>query len=623
MAGEQPVTHAAPRRLRPKLARSGREGVAWGPGWLAVIFLVGLLHAGLYALLTPAWQAPDEPGHVEYACLLATVGRTPRPTDRTAALQQEIIASLTRHDFWQRVRQPPPAALPAAVAADPFLARSGRQIGDETPLYYVGPALVCALGRNTAIEARLTWIRLWGAVLFGLSAVATAWAWQSTFGLRQALLLAALPMPAFIAGSANNDALAMLTASAVFAAVVRAQRLGWSRRRLLGLALLLALALLSKKTNAFLVPWLATVGAVAGWRRLSVAPTWRQRRGRALAGLALAAGLAVWLLLLPTQAPAGWRSHRQPLGEGRVALAERPGTWAVRVVDTSTDDTGRLFQNIIAPRALALRGQPLSASITVRAADHAPQPGRLTVRDAGGTTQVQFTAADEWQRVSLTHTVALTTTYVKLIVAAVGDDPSGGLLVNDAALTPPTGANLLRNADFDHPARWGELLIVAPLERRWEQFAPRLLSGAAFDRAALQRYALYTALLFPGFWGNFGWLQRPLPLWMYAALAVVCLMALLGLRRATPAPAEPASFVPAWLLAVALVLLQTLIPMLGRAWQPQGRYLFPALFPLTGLLLVGLGGWLEGPRQSLRWGLALALLLMLNVMSLLRAAFIF
>ena len=66
--------------------------------------------------------------------------------------------------------------------------------------------------------------------------------WRSAVWLLLALLL---PMPAFIAGSVNNDGLALLTATLVFAAVLRIQRLGWSWQRGLGLAALLALALAS------------------------------------------------------------------------------------------------------------------------------------------------------------------------------------------------------------------------------------------------------------------------------------------------------------------------------------------------------------------------------------------
>ena len=40
--------------------------------------------------------------------------------------------------------------------------------------------------------------------------------------------------------------------------------------------------------------------------------------------------------------------------------------------------------------------------------------------------------------------------------------------------------------------------------------------------------------------------------------------------------------------------------MLGRSWQPQGRYLFPALLPITGLLLVGLDAWLDFRRRPSR-----------------------
>jgi hypothetical protein len=31
--------------------------------------------------------------------------------------------------------------------------------------------------------------------------------------------------------------------------------------------------------------------------------------------------------------------------------------------------------------------------------------------------------------------------------------------------------------------------------------------------------------------------------------------------------------------------------MVGWEWQPQGRYLFPALLPIVGLLLAGLAQW--------------------------------
>ena len=48
-----------------------------------------------------------------------------------------------------------------------------------------------------------------------------------------------------------------------------------------------------------------------------------------------------------------------------------------------------------------------------------------------------------------------------------------------------------------------------------------------------------------------------------------------------------------WLVAAGLAALLTVAPMIGRDWQPQGRYLFGALVPITGLLLIGLDGLLD------------------------------
>ena len=47
------------------------------------------------------------------------------------------------------------------------------------------------------------------------------------------------------------------------------------------------------------------------------------------------------------------------------------------------------------------------------------------------------------------------------------------------------------------------------------------------------------------------------------------------------------------------ILLQTWLPMVGQAWQPQGRYLLPALAPVALLFLVGWEAiW---PASRKRW----------------------
>jgi len=67
------------------------------------------------------------------------------------------------------------------------------------------------------------------------------------------------------------------------------------------------------------------------------------------------------------------------------------------------------------------------------------------------------------------------------------------------------------------------------------------------------------------------------------------------------------------LLAFSLILLQTWLPMLGHAWQPQGRYLFPALLPIAILLLLGWEEMLSSHRRSWLPFLLLLSLLLLNL----------
>ena len=109
------------------------EGLTQTRRWLLLVFLIGSIHAGAYALFVPLWQAPDEPGHFEAACLLSQVKRPLTGDDLSLPLQRDILANLAQHEFWTHVQTPWPASLPLAFVDDPFLARSGRQAGDEPP----------------------------------------------------------------------------------------------------------------------------------------------------------------------------------------------------------------------------------------------------------------------------------------------------------------------------------------------------------------------------------------------------------------------------------------------------------------------------------------------------------
>jgi len=103
-----------------------------------------------------------------------------------------------------------------------------------------------------------------------------------------------------------------------------------------------------------------------------------------------------------------------------------------------------------------------------------------------------------------------------------------------------------------------------------------------------------TRTTFQSFWGQFGWMAVPLPRRFYQGLALLSgtLMAgffvwLIGRRR---------SYVRGPLIAhpVSLLALSALLTFLAYGWynltyvQHQGRYLYPALIPLTTAAALGL-----------------------------------
>jgi hypothetical protein len=643
---------------------------------LAVLLLWAALHAALYNWLNPLWQAPDEPSHVEYACLLAQRGLDLRPGDFDPALQQRLIRSLAGHDFWPRVRQPVPDPLPTQFSDDPFLRNAGRQVGDESPFYYLLPALICRLPLDLPLQVHL--MRLVSGGFFVLTVLAAWWAaravWPDSLSpvVAVAAGVAGLPMLAFLGGAVSNDSLAALLGAITFGLLAR---WAWKPRWSAVLLLLLSagLAALAKKTAAFLLP-LAGLAVIwmlpEGWRRWR----WRTRAAVILAGLAVAI-----LAFLPSNQPADWGGRGQPWVAGRTPAAAHSGRFGARVVDVDRQGYGRLTQVLPAETLPQVRGKVLRFGAWVRAADALPQPVRLTVKDDFDLSQTVVEATGEWQWVEVTHTVSLPpisggldTAEVRVAVApGAGLSPAetGAVDVDDARLTvmnPQELAqsrnsggdpfdrlragssglrddSLLRNGDFEQGTRWAALLL-GPVVQPWLAAGEARKSATA---ASWQRNLLYLALLFPGFWGNFGWLQVPLPLPIYGLLAAICGLALAGLalraraggdtgadenlaawirgfsrsggqgerpaKASIPTDQQPIyrAVVPWFVLGLALALAQTIAPMVGRDWQPQGRYLFPALLPLLTFLVVGLRAWSRRWRLpgALYWYLAGFLLL--------------
>jgi 4-amino-4-deoxy-L-arabinose transferase-like glycosyltransferase len=71
------------------------------------ILLIGLIHGLLYVFLIPPWQHYDEPGHFEYAWLIAEQGKIPESGTYDQQMRRELVTSMIEHDFYGDDQQKP------------------------------------------------------------------------------------------------------------------------------------------------------------------------------------------------------------------------------------------------------------------------------------------------------------------------------------------------------------------------------------------------------------------------------------------------------------------------------------------------------------------------------------
>lgn len=225
-----------------------------------VVILVGyVVVGGLYALYTPAWQAPDEPAHSNYVRQLAA-GRLPvmEAGDYDEVYRGEVVSS----------------------RFDPRYEIESLTYEDwQPPLYYLLQTPVYRLSGGSLRAMRLF------SVLVGAGVVALAYAVaEQVFGERQwlvwtaAVFVAFLPQHVAILASVNNDSLAELLIGGILWVLLAYTEQGKDgrhfdklsagpgtedRRYLVGLGVLLGLGFLTKGTVYLMVP---VVGIGLLWR---------------------------------------------------------------------------------------------------------------------------------------------------------------------------------------------------------------------------------------------------------------------------------------------------------------------------------------------------------------------
>lgn len=618
--------HATDEPLRP-----GDEQV---PGHLLgfsfrsplVTIFVGLsLGVGLtFSLVIPPWQAPDEPRHLEYAILLSEKGWLLDQGDLSLDLQRQILSSMREFDFWRRIGREQPEPFPSSFKADPFLLQSGTRLADDSPLYALLPALVFRLLPGDDILLRLYVLR-WFSVLLGAATVAIACLVALRLFPQDRFLMvgvpafvALLPMFAFIGASANNDVLATLISSLLIWQLVRVLHEGPSWRSAVLMGGLVVLSVMAKRTALFTVPLALVAVFLSQWGgRVSLR---RSHKWALLSCLALGALLAAVLLTWRGSEPAAWGRSAEAAGKRTSEIAAHSGSYSLRV------SGGQFVQTMPFNTVREVRGK----SVVLEAWVYSPEgegSGSLLVGDDQGYTEQAFLASETWSRYAVSHAVPPQARSLRVVLISASPDAeeASPIYFDDLALREGEGPNLLTNGSAEEAALRAQRL----LNRITRHVSPqRLLDARSYDLASLQRYSLYVLLTFAGFWANFGWLTLPLhPLW-YALLAAVTMTSAVGLVRwgagLLRQPRREKEWVPnptdktllLFVGGLGLLALQTLLPMIGSSWQPQGRYLFPGLIMIATLFALGLRSLTKRVRPGLLAPVYLACFLLFDALCL-------
>jgi 4-amino-4-deoxy-L-arabinose transferase-like glycosyltransferase len=228
---------------------------------LGLLLLGYLALATLFAVRTPAWQAPDEPAHYNYVRQLAGGGL---PVIAPGDWDQAYLSQVVGAEF------------------DPAYSVDRLTYEDwQPPLYYLLQVPVYRLSGGSQTAMRLL------SILFGAGVVVLAYViGRAVFdgnipsALAVAAFVAFLPQHLAILGSVNNDSLAELIIAAILALLVipwpeasplsppeggREERL--PRGRLLALGLLLGAGFLTKGTVYLMAPVVGVFLLVRYWPR--------------------------------------------------------------------------------------------------------------------------------------------------------------------------------------------------------------------------------------------------------------------------------------------------------------------------------------------------------------------
>lgn len=235
---------------------------------LFAVLLVYFVVAGLFAVLTPAWQAPDEPAHYNYIAQVARDGCCPKiePADWDSAYLEQLKSS--------------------HFAPETLGNLLNVQYEDhQPPLYYLLQAPVFSLTGGSLVALRLFSVLMGaGIVLCTFATSIVLMPDRPQVALGAAALLAFLPQHVAVVASVNNDSLSNLIIAMTLLACVLYMKGQDVRPWQFGL--LVGLGMLTKVSTLILVP-LVCLTLLLRWWQLPPQVRWYRLLARMVAYFAV------------------------------------------------------------------------------------------------------------------------------------------------------------------------------------------------------------------------------------------------------------------------------------------------------------------------------------------------
>jgi 4-amino-4-deoxy-L-arabinose transferase-like glycosyltransferase len=258
----------------------------------AIIVSLFALLATIYSLVTPIFEASDEISHYPVIQHIATTGRLP--------VQQPGVETL-----WEQEGSQPPLYYLLSVGLTFWIdtsdledirwrnphAKLGIPLDPDNKNMVIHTDAEAFPWHGTVLAVHL--IRFFSIILGTATVILiyrlarTIWPEARWVAALAAALAAFNPMFLFISGSVNNDNLTILLSTWTLLLCVRIIQSGFTRTRAVTLAVVLALATITKISGLTLLPLVGLVLAIRAWR----ANEWRQA---IYTGLGIG---AAWLLL--------------------------------------------------------------------------------------------------------------------------------------------------------------------------------------------------------------------------------------------------------------------------------------------------------------------------------------